>query len=94
MAVNYNIPFQTQLEYMMQELRGPESKTMDAFKSAGAITPQDYAELFEQKYMRLRCSKQQALMHLVICLRTRKLPLTILKVKVLQTHKPQALSET
>lgn len=52
MAVNYNIPFQTQLEYMMQELRGPESKTMDAFKSAGAITPQDYAELFEQKYER------------------------------------------
>jgi hypothetical protein len=52
MAVNYNIPFQTQLEYMMQELRGPESKTMDAFKSAGAITPQDYAELFENKYER------------------------------------------
>lgn len=52
MAVNYNIPFQTQLEYMMQELRGPESKTMDAFKSAGAITPQDYAELFESKYER------------------------------------------
>jgi len=52
MEVNYNIPFQTQLEYMMQELRGPESKTMDAFRSAGAITPQDYAELFEQKYER------------------------------------------
>jgi hypothetical protein len=52
MAVNYNIPFQTQLDYMMQELRGPESATMDAFKSAGAITPQDYAELFEQKYER------------------------------------------
>ena len=52
MAVNYNIPFQTQLDYMMYELQGPESKTMDAFKSAGAITPQDYAELFEQKYER------------------------------------------
>lgn len=52
MAVNYNIPFQTQLDYMMQELRGPESKTMDAFKSAGAITPQDYAELFEKNYER------------------------------------------
>ena len=52
MAVNYNIPFQTQLDYMMQELRGPEGATMDAFKSAGAITPQDYAELFEQKYER------------------------------------------
>jgi hypothetical protein len=52
MAVNYNIPFQTQLDYMMQELRGPESATMDAFKSAGAITPQDYAELFEKKYER------------------------------------------
>lgn len=52
MAVNYNIPFQTQLDYMMYELQGPESRTMDAFKSAGAITPQDYAELFEQKYER------------------------------------------
>ena len=52
MAVNYNIPFQTQLDYMMQELRGPESRTMDAFKSAGAITPQEYAELFEDKYER------------------------------------------
>lgn len=52
MAVNYNIPFQTQLDYMMYELQGPESKTMDAFKSAGSVTPQDYAELFEQKYER------------------------------------------
>jgi len=52
MAVNYNIPFQTQLDYMMYELQGPESRTMDAFKSTGAITPQDYAELFEQKYER------------------------------------------
>ena len=52
MAVNYNIPFQTQLDYMMYELQGPESRTMDAFKSAGAITPQDYAELFENKYER------------------------------------------
>ena len=52
MAVNYNIPFQTQLDYMMYELQGPESRTMDAFKSAGAVTPQDYAELFEQKYER------------------------------------------
>ena len=49
MAVNYNIPFQTQLDYMMYELQGPESATMDAFKSAGAITPQDYAELFEKQ---------------------------------------------
>ena len=52
MAVNYNIPFQTQLDYMMYELQGPESATMNAFKSAGAITPQDYAELFENKYER------------------------------------------
>ena len=52
MAVNYNIPFQTQLDYMMYELQGPESRTMDAFKSAGAITPQDYAELFENRYER------------------------------------------
>lgn len=54
MAVNYNIPFQTQLDYMMYELQGPESATMDAFKSAGAITPQDYAELFENKYERAK----------------------------------------
>jgi len=52
MAVDYNIPLQTQLDYMMYELQGPESRTMDAFKSAGAITPQEYAELFEQKYER------------------------------------------
>ena len=52
MAVNYNIPLQTQLEYMMQELQGPESATLDAFGSGTAISPQDYAEMFEQKYER------------------------------------------
>jgi hypothetical protein len=52
MAVNYNIPLQTQLEYMMQELQGPESKTLDAFGSGTAISPQDYAEMFEKNYER------------------------------------------
>jgi len=52
MAVNYNIPLQTQLEYMMQELQGPESATLDAFGSGTAISPQDYAEMFEKNYER------------------------------------------
>lgn len=52
MAVNYNIPFQTQLDYMMYELQGPESRTMDAFKSGNLVTPQDYADAFDRLYER------------------------------------------
>lgn len=52
MAIDFSIPFKTQLDYMMHELRGPEKRTMSAFQSGGAITPQDYAELFEKTYER------------------------------------------
>lgn len=52
MAVNYNIPLQTQLEYMMQELQGPEARTMDEFGSGKYISPQDYAAAFDKFYER------------------------------------------
>ena len=50
MAVNYNIPLQTQLEYMMQELQGPEARTMEEFGSGKYISPQDYAAAFDKFY--------------------------------------------
>lgn len=52
MAVNYNIPLQTQLEYMMQELQGPEARTMEEFGSGKYISPQDYAAAFDKFYER------------------------------------------
>lgn len=42
----------TQLQYMMQELQGPEKRTMDAFKSGSLVTPQDYADAFDRLYER------------------------------------------
>jgi len=48
----FNIPFQTQLDYLWKELTGSESATLDAFNSGQYITPQEYAQVFENKYER------------------------------------------
>lgn len=52
MASPYDIPFQTQLDWLWKELQGPEKKTLDAFNSGQYITPQEYAEVFENLFER------------------------------------------
>ena len=47
MASPYDIPFQTQLDWLWKELQGPEKATLDAFNSGQYITPQEYAKVFE-----------------------------------------------
>ena len=52
MVPQFNIPFQTQLDYIMHELGGSEKRTADAFASGKYVTPQDYAMAWDDKYER------------------------------------------
>jgi hypothetical protein len=52
MASPYDIPFQTQLDWLWKELQGPEKATLDAFNSGQYITPQEYAKVFENLFER------------------------------------------
>jgi hypothetical protein len=52
MAAPFDIPFDTQLAFLWDELTGKENRTLKAFRGNNQLSPSGYAKQFEQLYER------------------------------------------
>ena len=52
MDAPYNIPFDTQLAFLWNELTGAENRTLRGLRANNQLLPRDYARLFEELYER------------------------------------------
>lgn len=52
MEAPFNIPFDTQLAFLWNELTGTENRTLRGLRANNQLLPRDYAKLFEELYER------------------------------------------
>jgi len=63
MAAPFDIPFDTQLAFLWNELTGKENRTLKAFRGNNQLSPSGYAKQFEQLYERAGGSGMDARMN-------------------------------